>query len=199
MRRHTVKAKRQFIDMVLIMLEEGKSLREINLRQIAKRIGCAHTNAYNYFESYEQLIWYSLEEAQLRMLIGGGIKDPSHIDYDTLPNIFESYIDFVIAHPAWYRLIWMDRLIGPPPLEIRGSLVLPGDILNRWMRERHPDSNQTVKKTGILHSFLHGELSKYVTNRRLEEISSYKEQLLEDLRLLENLLFLKEAHITNLT
>lgn len=91
--------KEAFIDAVLSMLDEGMSLRELNLRKVAKQVGCAHTNAYNYFTSYEELLWWSLKGALERMT---AMVDPEH------GGLTEAYVEFALDHPAWYRLIWLE-------------------------------------------------------------------------------------------
>jgi len=34
------------------VIDKEEGLRGVNLRKIAREIGCAHTNAYNYFDSF---------------------------------------------------------------------------------------------------------------------------------------------------
>ena len=47
----------RFIDETLELIAEKGGSQEVNLREIARRIGCAHTNAYNYFVSFDELLW----------------------------------------------------------------------------------------------------------------------------------------------
>lgn len=147
-----------FVDAVLGMLDEGTGIREVNLRAVAQRIGCAHTNAYNYFASFEELLWWSLRGALERMV---GFTDPEAED------LIDGYIAFALEHPAWYRLIWLDRLGGDPPPEVKEFLRVPANVFETWVSE-HLGSGRTVgleEATRILHGYLHGELAAIVSER----------------------------------
>ncbi len=172
-----------FVDAVLQLLEEGVSLREMNLRQVARRIGCAHTNAYNYFASYEELLWWSLKAALERL---AAASDPVHSD------LIETYIDFALDHPAWYRLIWLDPLAGSPPEEVTAYLPEPSRFFLEWLASTlgsSPDDQQVVNGARILHGFIHGELSAISANRIDDSREHFKEQLLQNAGLLYSLLF----------
>lgn len=64
--------KAKFIAALLELLDEEHTPRSVNLRQISRRIGCAHTNAYNYFDSFESLLWHSLAEIIQKMIASCG-------------------------------------------------------------------------------------------------------------------------------
>ncbi len=50
-------SKEQIIDTTLELLKDKSDIRTINLREIARVLGCAHTNLYNYFPSFQDLLW----------------------------------------------------------------------------------------------------------------------------------------------
>ena len=157
-----------FTAAVLELLDEGIGIREINLRAVAKRVGCAHTNAYNYVASFEELLWWSLREALERMV---GTTEPS------TDNLIETYVAFALEHPAWYRLIWLDPLGGTPPPEVEQYLALPARVFAGWVAEhlvQAPHQNPT-QATRVLHSYLHGELAAIVSDR----VSGSKQELTE--------------------
>ncbi len=150
--------RESFVDAVLEMLDEGTGIRELNLRAVAKRVGCAHTNAYNYFASFEELLWWSLRGALERMV---GFTDPETED------LIAGYIAFALEHPTWYRLIWLDPLGGEPPVAVREFLPVPAGTFERWVAE-HLGGGRTVGlelATRILHGYLHGELAAIVSGR----------------------------------
>ena len=178
-----------FIEMVLEMLDEGTALREMNLRQIARRIGCAHTNAYNYFASFEELLWWSLREALERMV---GKNSTGEEEQRHEANLIESYVDFALAHPAWYRLIWMEALGGIPPRGVEEYLKVPGVLYQKWLAEhvgRDPDDPVLVSGARILHGYLHGELAAITTGRGHGTTEELKLQVLEQSDRLLDLLF----------
>ena len=50
-------SREQIIDSALELLRNRRDVQSLNLREIARALGCAHTNLYNYFSSYPQLLW----------------------------------------------------------------------------------------------------------------------------------------------
>ena len=185
----------RFVDAVLEMLDEGLGVREINLRTVARRLGYAHTNAYNYFASLEELLWWSLREALERMVQGD---DASRSGPDQDP--LGTYIDFAIEHPEWYRLVWLVPLNGPPPPEVLAYLPVPGRKLVGWIEDRlrgHGDAGSHRADAGaieanaieanaieagarILHRYIHGELAILTTGRVLEPKPLFRQALLDN-------------------
>ena len=53
----------KFIEETLKLIVEKNGSKNVNLREISKRIGCAHTNAYNYFNGFQGLMWATYERA----------------------------------------------------------------------------------------------------------------------------------------
>lgn len=154
----------RFIDTVLEMLDEGHSLRALNLRQIARRAGCTHNNAYNYFASVEDLFWQSLKEA-LRRMIGEAEKEEQAAGEG---DLMEAYINFAFRHPAWYRLIWLEPLQGPPPAGVSRFMKEPPRLYTDWLcaATGYPAGSRPIREGGaLLHGFVHGELSAYVSGR----------------------------------
>lgn len=184
-----------FIRAVLEMLQSGRSLRDLNLRQVAKRVGCAHTNVYNYFSSYEQLLWYALCEALKRLIaMTGAVYHEQDDSYTIDPgkNIIEVFIKFAFAHPAWYRLIWMEALGGTPPPEVKQLTRIPAKLLRLWLGEVTDERvSEEDLRTGsvILNSFLHGELAVIAAKRAEGEPRELLEQLFERTNRVFSILF----------
>jgi AcrR family transcriptional regulator len=185
--------RQRFIDTVLDMLQEGFLLRELNLRQIAKRIGCAHTNAYNYFNSYEQLIWYAQAEAIIRLVkLFGGSYDELHRKFVLVEdkNILESFIKFAFTHPAWYRLIWTEPLQESRPQELTYLVTAPSQLMRAWLeRETDKPAEDHEKNSEILLSFLHGQLSLITSGRKKGSTRELVEQLFESTNYVYSLLY----------
>lgn len=178
--------KDAFIDAVLTMLDEGMNLRELNLRKVAKRVGCAHTNAYNYFTSYEEMLWWSLKGALERMTAN---VDPEQ------DELTEAYVDFALKHPAWYRLIWLEPLGGDPPEGVAEYLQAPGREYTRWLSERAAtkvSGEDLEAQARIFHSYLHGELTAVTAGRIAGSKQELKERILSGAALLFDLLFGKK-------
>lgn len=114
-------SRQRFIDTALALIaEEGGSL-DVNLRQISRRMGCAHTNAYNYFENYADLLWAAFRQA-LRdygeSLIEG--LDITLPPAEYLRRCITNLAAFPRENPGLYRFI------GSDPIDLS---TIPGDIL----------------------------------------------------------------------
>jgi AcrR family transcriptional regulator len=184
--------RHMFINTVLEMLQEGKALRNLNLRQIAKRIGCAHTNAYNYFTSYEQLLWYAQGEALRRLIhLCGGDFDELNKRYVLIEerNIIEAFIKFALAHPSWYRLIWSEPIKGSCPPEVSSLAATPLEMMSDWLHRSSEEQSDHIRNGGILLSFIHGELSLITSGRKTGEMRLLVEQLFEDTNYIYGLLY----------
>ncbi len=183
--------KEAFIDAALFLLDEGMNLRELNLRKVAKRVGCAHTNAYNYFTSYEELLWWSLKGALERMTAG---VDPVHDD------LTEAYVDFALEHPAWYRLIWLEPLGGKAPKAVAEYLAVPAQSYTRWLSARTGTEiagTEMETKARIFHGYLHGELAAITAGRVGGTKQELKKRVLTGAALLFDLLFGNNKTRTN--
>ncbi|MPM72297.1 hypothetical protein SDC9_119270 [bioreactor metagenome] len=169
--------RQAFIKCVLDMLDEGASLDEINLRHIAKRLGCAHTNAYNWFASQQELYWWALGLAIERLLLETQAED--------IPPLFAEdgllvrYAAFARRHPAWFRLIWLERLTPPIPDEIVPLLARPSCLMGRSLKQSVPAQGSLQEKGDVLFSYLHGKLCLLVTHRMSsEQVETLEQDLL---------------------
>ncbi|WP_460053719.1 TetR/AcrR family transcriptional regulator [Spirochaeta dissipatitropha] len=168
MKRNTI-GKQAFIDAVLELLDQGISLRELNLRAVARHLGCAHTNAYNWFSSQEDLYWHCLGAALDRLTAPFELRTTAEIPGPLEDgSLFDVYVRFFTQHPAWFRLIWEERLEGPPPASVQPSLGKPRPIMAAWLDQyRKPDvTDEALEEAGrILHAYLQGELSAMAAGR----------------------------------
>lgn len=106
--------------MLGLIVESGGS-QNVNLRQISRRVGCAHTNCYNYFASYEDLRWAAFRRA-LRLYGEFLIHD---LDDSLTPD---EYIRRLITNLATYpeENQGLYRFIASDPIDLD---VIPEDIL----------------------------------------------------------------------
>lgn len=173
-------SKELVIDMALQLIEKNGSVKDVNLRGIAKELGCAHTNLYNYFNSLDELFWEALGRVLQEMINYVDARS----DFETDPQkrlvlILSNIIDFSMAHPEWYRLIWLESLGGGQPApDVRESLKKPGMALSAVIGKANVHlSEERVRFIGnILTTYMHGELSRWINNRSfygsLEETKS---------------------------
>ena len=112
----------RFIDTTLELVAEEGGSQDVNLRQISRRIGCAHTNVYNYFDSYEDLLWAAFRRA-LRIYGEYLVHD---LDDSLAPD---EYIRRLITNLATYpeENQGLYRFIGSDPIDLA---TIPKDILD---------------------------------------------------------------------
>lgn len=188
--------REQFIHGVLELLERGVGLREINLRRIARLVGCAHTNAYNYFASLQELFWYALDEALHRMVAySEHARDPGA---PAAPEPFlASHVQFAIDHPGLYRFIWLDSLSGEPPADVAEYLAVPGLLFRQALAQAAglPTAQPAVVRgVRMVHGYLHGELCSYVARRLpADDSAALKHELVANTMLLFGELVSKSA------
>ena len=170
MESHTMKAnpigKQAFVDTTLRLLDDGLALRELNLRRLARELGCAHTNAYNYVSSFEELLWYALASA-LEQLMQATKAESTGLLFEE-NSLLDAYCTFTKDHPAWFRLIWIEQLGSNIPADIVPILDQPSHMMRVWLKKSVGDrfDEETIIERGeILFSFLHGQLCLLSTGR----------------------------------
>lgn len=185
-----ITADRFIIATLELIAEEGGS-QDVNLRQIARRVGCAHTNVYNYFDSYDDLLWAAFRRA----LRDYGEFLTHDLDGALPPN---EYLRRVIANLATYpsRNQGVYRFIGSDPIDLDR---IPVDILESvtamkvWLFKvvevvvsPEGDSSDAERIANIVLAYIDGETLNLINGRVVpgEDIEE---------RVIENALSLIEA------
>lgn len=191
--------KELIIETTLSLIEENEGIKDVNLRGIAKKIGCAHTNLYNYFNSLDEIFWEALGQVLFKMI---DYVD-AHSDIETDPEekfylMLSNIIDFSMEHPGWYRLIWLESIGGEPPHEVNKILQKPSEGLNAVLIKGSNDklSEEKAHLVGdILTTYLHGELSRWINNRSFNKsIEKTKMKINSNLKYLYKLLIHEEEN-----
>ena len=112
----------RFVDTTLELIAEKGGSQGVNLREVARRLGCAHTNVYNYFDSFDDLLWTAfrrvLNDYGSRLFGNLGESLPSD---EYLLRIVTNLVTYPQQNPGWYRFIGSDPL---------GTADFPSDILD---------------------------------------------------------------------
>jgi len=152
-----------------LIAEEGGSL-DVNLRQISRRMGCAHTNLYNYYPSYQDLLWDAYRGA-LRTYGECLIRD---LDTDLAPQEYLrrtvlNLAAFPEENPGLYRFIGSDPMAAED---------IPEDILEvvvgmkRWLASVFEaaagpglDAEEAQAAADIVLAYIDGETLNLINGR----------------------------------
>ncbi|SDY09789.1 DNA-binding transcriptional regulator, AcrR family [Evansella caseinilytica] len=190
-------SKELIIETALRLIEQNRGIKNVNLRGIAKEIGCAHTNLYNYFNSFDEIIWETLGQILLKMIDYVEINIVSAAnDEEKFYAALKAILEFSLMHPGWYRIVWFESIGGTPTPRIAEILVRPMDGLNDLLIKASGGMLTDEKANNvasILHSYLHGEVCKLISDRNptscMEETCT---RILSNLKQLYQLLITEE-------
>ncbi|MFW6211959.1 MAG: TetR/AcrR family transcriptional regulator [Spirochaetota bacterium] len=152
--------RNDLVGTLLEMIDAGNAFGKLNMRKLARQVGCAHTNIYNYFATWEELEWFALAETLDRLLrqLPDGLAAGNT---ERVPRV---------AYPFRYRFAWLDPITGTPPPEVDAVLAKPGLAFLRWLeaaleRDAPELGAQARSIGGYLHAYMHGELAFQATGR----------------------------------
>ena len=160
----------RFIDTMLALITESGGSQDVNLRQISRRIGCAHTNVYNYFASYEDLRWAAFRRA-LRTY---GEYLVHNLDNSLTPSVYiRRLITNLATYPEEHQGLY--RFIASDPIDID---VIPEDILmsvaamKAWLfdvmeeaKAPHLESADAERIANIVLAYIDGETLNLINGR----------------------------------
>ena len=171
-RRTTGPTAERYIEVTLDLIAESGGSTGINQREISRRLGCAHTNVYNYFANREDLMWAALRRA-LRLYaeaMTDGLDD-SLSGHAWFRRLVGNLFDWSIANPGLHRFISSDPLdpeqlpndiidavIDMKRLIVNSMAVLAGERLNTADAENVVD---------IMLGYLDGETFNLINGRVL--------------------------------
>lgn len=151
--------QKQIVNTALALIEEAQGVSNVNLREIARKLGCAHTNLYNYFPDYESLLREAHHEAFNRMA-----QEIGHLSrFDHIPTLFRHlmncFLDFYMAHPGWFRLMWVEK-IGDKENAAYNHIVLQCiDIV--CSLDASFNYVQVFTALHVTHCYIQGEIALY--------------------------------------
>ncbi len=163
--------KEQVINKALELMKDRET-KSVNLRVVARELGCAHTNLYNYFNSFDEL----LSEAYIRVLqmFSEMLKKRISVvdDYQLkLKVFFSEIISFYMDNKGWFRLLWVEVIGGKHKVVdyIAASKTVDEHVAIMENILKHlftiaPTPEQIKSILHIVHCYIYGEISLYVAN-----------------------------------
>lgn len=161
----------RLVESAILLISRNKGIQGVNMRAIAAHAHCAHTNVYNYFESYESLLWEVLYRS-LRMMveyIDMRISTPDTNGCEAYERIMTGMIDFAIEHEGLYKLISFEYTFTTPMPENVSRMLsdLRTDIercLDQSGRSK-ADHEARSKIHDIVFGYVSGGICRLLQNR----------------------------------
>jgi AcrR family transcriptional regulator len=194
--------KDQIIETALDLMKDRSDIRSINLREIARTLGCAHTNLYNYFPSFNDLLWEAHIAIQKKIISELYVKLTEMPDNSQkLQCLFSTLAGEYLEHRGWFRLAWLDYIDDVRPdkdiiatEETVSSMV---EVLkNIWQETGHEvlDREKIYWVLHNVHCYIIGEVSNYFNGRRLISSEEELRNHIADTSLMMFTLCLREEH-----
>lgn len=159
-----------FIQGMLYLIEEKGSLTNINLRMISQHIGCAHTNAYNYFDGFDGLIFEAYDEALViyrRNVVVDLNNSNTYLGLFT--KFISNIINFALNHPGLYRFIGSDNFkIENLPRKTIDKAISLKELFYKIFYISINEANPNEKSdnfASIIMSYVDGELFNIINKR----------------------------------
>lgn len=162
--------KEIILEKTLQLVDENEGIKNVTLRDIAKNVGCAHTNLYNYFGSLSEILWEVMGHALIKMINYSRDNltfenDPEKDYYLLLSN----FIDFSLNHIGLYKLLRMESIDGEPSSEVTNIIINARKEFNKNIMEASKGKLSEERATfvsDIFFAYLHGEISLWINKRR---------------------------------
>lgn len=159
----------RFIETTLELITEKGGSLGVNLREVARRIGCAHTNVYNYFDSFDDLLWSAFR----RVLDDYGAYLAHDLDEsipadEYLRRLIANLVAYPQRNPGLYRFIGSDPIsAGDFPADILGTVVEMKQQLFAAFRTCVPDADPEVvdEACNIVYAYIDGETFNLINQR----------------------------------
>ena len=164
-------SKDVIIEATLLLIEEKGNSGKVNFREIGRSLGCAHTSLYNFFPSYNELLYTAAQTLMTRMRDSLQSEALERIKKGTYDSMILAYINSVVLyalnHKGWYSFLWFEYaeidLTSLFENQPRPEKLLLPIYLQEY---KHPISNaDATMKLQVCHGFVHGELSKFLSGR----------------------------------
>lgn len=170
-------SKEEILNRTLVLLRNRRNVQSLNLREIARDLGCAHTNLYNYFSSYTELLWEAHAVCLEKMLeqIRMSVNKPLAAECK-LQAFFGAVVRVYLENTGWFRLVWLEYLGEQQPEEnaraVAASRKEMDDIVAQIWQEldgKPPITQKLEETVHFVHCYIIGEISNYLSGRRLIE------------------------------
>jgi AcrR family transcriptional regulator len=168
-RTRTGPTAERFVEETLSLIAERGGSHGVNLREVSRRVGCAHTNVYNYYASFDDLLWAAFRRT-LR-IYGEYLVNDLHDSLQPLEyfrRLVSNLVAFPLQNPGLYRFIASD------PIDVE---QIPRDVLEtvsrmkRWLFETLEacaagvGASEAEESGNIILAYIDGETLNLINGR----------------------------------
>lgn len=159
----------RFVNTTLELIAEQGGSQGVNLREVARRIGCAHTNVYNYFDSYDDLLWSAFRRVlDDYAACWADELDESLAHDEYLRRLITNLVAYPQRNPGFYRFIGSDPIsAGGFPDDVLDTVVAMKRQLFVAFRNCAPDTDPAVvdEACNIVYAYIDGETFNLINER----------------------------------
>jgi AcrR family transcriptional regulator len=159
-----------FVDTTLELIAAQGGSAGVNLREISRRLGCAHTNVYNYFASHEDLLWAAFARA-LQIYgehLSGGLDDTLE-PREYLTRVVTNLAIFPEQNPGLYRFVASDPInVARIPNDVMAVVVAMKEWLYAVVARVAPvrvDPGEAAAVANIVLAYVDGETLNLINGR----------------------------------
>lgn len=164
----------RFVEAAIELIAENGGSIGVNLRSISRRVGCAHTNAYNYFTDFSDLLWSAYRRAidEYGYYLTNKLSTEK-TDFEYFRTVIFRLSSFPRDNPGLHRFISTD------PLDIEH---IPSDVLDEVARLKEwyvevirvaagdgADNAEVKRISDIILAYISGESTDLVNGRFLPD------------------------------
>jgi AcrR family transcriptional regulator len=162
----------RYIEATLTLIAEHGGATQVNLREISRRIGCAHTNAYNYFEGREDLMLHALRRVlrQYGDAITAGLDDALS-GHAFFRKMIRNMIEWSIQNPGLHRFLSSDPI---DPEKLPDDIIETVTLMKKWIAQvlevlacGRLDEKGLARMVDVVLGYLDGEVFNLINGRFL--------------------------------
>ncbi len=162
----------RYIEGTLALIAERGGSTQVNLREISRRIGCAHTNAYNYFEGLEDLLQHAFRQVirQYGEAITSGL-DGNLSGHAFFRRMVRNMIEWSIQNPGLHRFISSDPL---DPEQLPNDILETVIRMKKWIAQvlevlacERLNEQGLTRMVDVILGYLDGEVFNLINGRFL--------------------------------
>lgn len=163
--------KEQIVDMTIHLIDSKGGASSVNLREIARRVGCSAPNIYNYFVSMDDLLNTALIRIceDFNTIIKKNMVQINNTK-DLLQLAFHSYIKYAVDNPGRLNFYHFEKLNFTISSEAEASARRVGEHMAHLLYtgiDRSVPFEKVLFISNVLHRYILGTLSDYITGRFL--------------------------------